>query len=239
MRHPLAGRRVGDWFTGRNVLPERTWETRSEVVVAERGREFAFIVGGSYVWWGYAFAALGEGTRLTESWEFLPEGIAMFEGKFGADAQTQIALRTRAAHEGIPVTAPTLSDCAQHQKELPTACLDLRCNRELRREPGQPIHEPYGGLLGFRPTRAAGHHLSAALAGQPLNGRHDRGRLHDEQVRRPGHDRLDRALARVAGPVRKALHGRGSLLALRRSAAVDAWTAGRVDGRVGVDRLIA
>jgi len=38
--------RVGDWFTGRNVLPERTWETRSEVVVADRGREFAFIVGG-------------------------------------------------------------------------------------------------------------------------------------------------------------------------------------------------
>ena len=40
--------RVGDWFTGRNVLPERTWETRSEVVVADRGREFAFIVGGRY-----------------------------------------------------------------------------------------------------------------------------------------------------------------------------------------------
>ena len=30
---------VGDWFTGRNVLPDRTWETRSEVIVAKRGRE--------------------------------------------------------------------------------------------------------------------------------------------------------------------------------------------------------
>ena len=27
--------RVGAWFTGRNELPERTWETRSEVVAAE------------------------------------------------------------------------------------------------------------------------------------------------------------------------------------------------------------
>lgn len=104
---------VGDWFTGRNVLPERTWETRSEVVVAERGREFAFIVGGSYVRWGYAFAALGEGTRVTESWEFLPEGIAMFEGKFGADAPTQIGLRTGAAHEGIPVTLAAIKRTAE------------------------------------------------------------------------------------------------------------------------------
>ena len=31
--------RVGTWFTGRNELPGRTWETRSEVVAADRGRE--------------------------------------------------------------------------------------------------------------------------------------------------------------------------------------------------------
>lgn len=45
--------RVGAWFTGRNELPHRTWETRSEVVTAERGREFAWVVGGSFVRWGY------------------------------------------------------------------------------------------------------------------------------------------------------------------------------------------
>jgi hypothetical protein len=83
------------------------------VVVAERGREFAFIVGGSYVRWGYAFAALGDGTRVTESWEFLPEGIAMFEGKFGADAQTQIALRTKDAHKGIPMTLAAIKRTAE------------------------------------------------------------------------------------------------------------------------------
>jgi len=86
---------------------------------------------------------------------------------------------------------------------------------------------------------AASHHLSAALPGQPLDGRHDRSRLHDRQLRRPGHDGLDRALARVAGPVRKALRTHGSLLALRRSAAVDAWASVCVDRCVGVDRLIA
>jgi hypothetical protein len=105
--------RAGDWFTGRNTTPERTWETRSQVVVAERGREFAFVVGGSYVRWGYTFSAEGGETRVTESWEFLPGGIAMFEEKFGADAQTQISHRTKAAHEGIPVTLAAIKQTAE------------------------------------------------------------------------------------------------------------------------------
>ena len=105
--------RAGGWFTGRNTTADRTWETRSEVVVAERGREFAFIVGGSYVRWGYTFTVVGEGTRVTESWEFLPEGIAMFKEKFGADADNQISSRTKAAHEGIPATLAALKGTAE------------------------------------------------------------------------------------------------------------------------------
>lgn len=105
--------RVGAWFTGRNVLPERTWETRSQVVAAERGREFAFVVGGSYVRWGYTFTPVDGGTRVTESWEFLPDGIAMFEEKYGARAQAEIADRTRAAHEGIPVTLAAIKRTAE------------------------------------------------------------------------------------------------------------------------------
>ncbi len=62
----------GAWFTGRNELPERTWETRSQVVTADRGREFAFVVGGSWVRWGYTFTPVDGGTQVTESWEFLP-----------------------------------------------------------------------------------------------------------------------------------------------------------------------
>jgi hypothetical protein len=50
------GPHVGAWFTGRNATLERTWETRSQVVAAERGREFAFVVGGNRVRWSYTFA---------------------------------------------------------------------------------------------------------------------------------------------------------------------------------------
>lgn len=96
--------RVGAWFTGRNETPERTWETRSEVVVAQRGREFAFIVGGSFARWGYTFTPVDGGTEITESWEFLPAGIARFEERYGATAQTEIAQRIQAAQDGIPAT---------------------------------------------------------------------------------------------------------------------------------------
>ncbi len=105
--------RVGAWFTGRNELPERVWETRSQVVAAERGREFAFVVGGSLVRWSYAFTPVDGGTQVTESWEFLPDGIARFQARFGEDAEAQIANRTEAAHRGIPVTLAAIKESAE------------------------------------------------------------------------------------------------------------------------------
>jgi Polyketide cyclase / dehydrase and lipid transport len=108
-----AGPQVGAWFTGRNEQPERTWETRSEVVVADPGREFAFVVGGAWVRWGYTFTPVDGGTRLTESWEFLPAGIARFHERYGAQAQAQIARRTQDAHSGIPVTLAAIKHAAE------------------------------------------------------------------------------------------------------------------------------
>jgi hypothetical protein len=105
--------RVGAWFTGRNELPDRTWETRSEVVAADRGREFGFIVGGSYTRWGYTFTPVDNGTRVTESWEFLPGGAAMFEERFGADAQAQATTRAELARTGIPATLAALKRIAE------------------------------------------------------------------------------------------------------------------------------
>lgn len=105
--------RVGAWFTGRNEVSGRTWETRSQVVAADRGREFAWVVGGSYVRWGYTFAAVQGGTALTESWEFLPEGIAMFQDKYGDDAPDQIEDRTRAAYRSIPATLARIKTIAE------------------------------------------------------------------------------------------------------------------------------
>jgi hypothetical protein len=107
------GPRAGAWFTGRNETPERTWETRSQVAVAERGREFAFVVGGSFVRWGYTFTPVDGGTRVTESWEFLPDGIARFHERFGDDAEAQIAQRTEAALAGIPITLAAIKQAAE------------------------------------------------------------------------------------------------------------------------------
>jgi hypothetical protein len=108
---------VGAWFTGHNELPDRTWETRSEVVVAERGREFAWVVGGSFVRWGFTLVPAGLVTTLTESWEFLPDGIAMFEEKFGDEANTQITDRTQQALVGIPKTLAAIKRIAESTTE--------------------------------------------------------------------------------------------------------------------------
>jgi hypothetical protein len=104
---------VGAWFTGRNEFEGRTWDTRSQVVAAERGREFAWVVGGSFVRWGYALTSTGAGTILTESWEFLPGGISMFEEKFGVEASVQIANRTQQALVGIPRTLDAITRIAE------------------------------------------------------------------------------------------------------------------------------
>ena len=105
--------KVGAWFTGRNELPNRTWETRSQVVVAERGREFAWVVGGRFVRWSFSMDPTQTGTTLTESWEFLPDGIAMFEQRFADEAEAQIADRTRQALEGIPQTLAAIKRIAE------------------------------------------------------------------------------------------------------------------------------
>lgn len=108
-----AGPEAGSWFTGRNETPERTWETRSQVVAAQPGREFAWLVGGKLVRWGYLLEPVEGGTRLTESWEFLPAGLALFEERYGDDAAAQIADRTQAAHRGIPATLASIKDVAE------------------------------------------------------------------------------------------------------------------------------
>ena len=108
-----GGPQVGNWFTGRNETPDRVWETRSQVVVAEPGREFAFTVGQGFVRWGYRLEPDQGGTRLTESWQFLPAGIERFHERYGADADTQIAERSAAAQRGIPLTLAAIKATAE------------------------------------------------------------------------------------------------------------------------------
>jgi hypothetical protein len=110
------GPRVGAHFTGRNVLPERTWETRSEVVAAEPGREFAGVVGPQIARGGYTFTAVDGGTEVVESWELLPAADAIYAERFGADAVAAThADRYEQAVSGIPVTLAAIKRAAEGQ----------------------------------------------------------------------------------------------------------------------------
>lgn len=109
------GPRVGAHFTGRNELPGRTYETRSEVVAADPGREFAFQLEGGIARWGYTFAAVDGGTEVTESWNFLPAGEELFAGHFGDDAPAEIADRYEKAVSGIPETLAAIKRAAEAQ----------------------------------------------------------------------------------------------------------------------------
>jgi hypothetical protein len=108
-----AGPQVGAWFTGRNETSERTWETRSQVVAADPGRQFAWEVNNGWVFWGYTVEPEGDGSRLTESWEFRPKGIAGFRERFGEHADAEIEKRSRAAETGIPATLAAIKKTAE------------------------------------------------------------------------------------------------------------------------------
>jgi hypothetical protein len=101
---PGDGPRVGAHFTGYNVKPDRRWETRSEVVAAEPGRVFRWTVNGGLVFWGFEMVPDGEGTRLTETWEFPPAGRDYFRERYGEAADSEIAIRVADARAGIPET---------------------------------------------------------------------------------------------------------------------------------------
>ena len=107
------GPRVGAWFTGRNVTPDREWQTRSRVVVADEGRAFGWSVGPGRVIWTYNVQDADGGTLLTESWEFLPEGQEFFAEKYGARASEEIAARTASAQTGIPETLAAIKQVVE------------------------------------------------------------------------------------------------------------------------------
>ena len=106
-------RGVGAWFVGHNETPEKTWETRSQVAADESGREFAFIVGGNRTRWGYTFEAVDGGTRMTESWDFLPAGEVSFAERYGDEAEAEIVIRAENARSGIHATLAAIKKAAE------------------------------------------------------------------------------------------------------------------------------
>ncbi|MCM2430756.1 SRPBCC family protein [Streptomyces sp. RKAG337] len=64
------GPQAGAWFTGRSRRGDREWTSRSQVVRAEPGDTFAFVVDG-LVRWSWTFRPLGTGTVAEQSWQLL------------------------------------------------------------------------------------------------------------------------------------------------------------------------
>jgi hypothetical protein len=63
--------------------------------------------------WAFTLEAVDGGTRLTESWNFLPRGIAGFQKRFGDQADAQVAERSESALHGIPVTLAAIKQAAE------------------------------------------------------------------------------------------------------------------------------
>lgn len=80
-----AGPVVGARFKGTNARGPLRWSTKPKVVVAEPGREFAFVTelrGRDATKWSYRFEPAASGTTVTESFEMLadmPKAIAFVE----------------------------------------------------------------------------------------------------------------------------------------------------------------
>jgi Polyketide cyclase / dehydrase and lipid transport len=113
------GPHVGAWFTCRNESLEQLgntrsqWEHRAQVTVANRGREFAFVIGGSWIRWSYRFADALGGTGVTETCTCLPPGIRRFHDRFGDDADERIAQRGGAAYLGMAETLASIKRVAE------------------------------------------------------------------------------------------------------------------------------
>lgn len=106
-------RGVGSWFTGRNVIGDKTWETRSKVVVDDPAREFAFAVNGDRTRWGYTFTPTDGGTVVTESWEILPAAEPSYVERFGDRAEEEIASRADGASRGMRDTLAAIKRVAE------------------------------------------------------------------------------------------------------------------------------
>ena len=69
-----TGPAVGAHFKGSNQRGIARWSTKPRVVVADPGREFAFVashLGKDMTKWSYRFEPIGERTKVTESFEIM------------------------------------------------------------------------------------------------------------------------------------------------------------------------
>jgi hypothetical protein len=109
--HSQAG--VGARFMGYNRSGLFRWSNVSEIVVADRGRELAWIMGGpekSYSSWRYAFEAVPSGTLVTESFRSLRHTLL---GRLGALPLGGERKREQLLRAGLAATLERLKVAAE------------------------------------------------------------------------------------------------------------------------------
>jgi uncharacterized protein YndB with AHSA1/START domain len=101
----------GSWFTGQNQLGDFKYETRCEVIAADPGKEFAWIVGGvkeGPALWRYRFTPVDGGTEVEES-----SAVIRLTGPF-ADMPDERLLGIVAGNQaGITTTLANLKAAAE------------------------------------------------------------------------------------------------------------------------------
>jgi hypothetical protein len=116
---PIGAGAEGAWFTGHNAIGEFTWDTHCRVVVAEPGREFAFINHGpkgeaELVRWGYVFEPQGDDTKVTETWQILPAYPDFVKaGDPNLDVAARMDGMAQMARDGIRETLANLKRVAE------------------------------------------------------------------------------------------------------------------------------
>ena len=116
--HAEAGKE-GAWFTGHNTMGKANWDTHCKVVAARPGREFTFVNYGpkgdtELVRWSYTFAAEGNATKVTESWQVLPAYPDFVRaGNPDADVTARLDGMAKIARDGIRDTLSNLKRVAE------------------------------------------------------------------------------------------------------------------------------
>jgi hypothetical protein len=103
----------GTRFKGYNRSGLIRWSNVSEIVTADRGRELAWIMGGTekrYSLWRYTFEAVPEGSLVTESFESLRHTLL---GRLGALPLGGDRRREHALRSGITATLARLKIAAE------------------------------------------------------------------------------------------------------------------------------
>jgi Polyketide cyclase / dehydrase and lipid transport len=120
---PATGVAVGAMFRGHNRGPRGEWATVVTVTEAEPDRRFAFCVsppGQVGTMWRYTFRADGEGTVVTEAFEWNWTPGDGFRGRVGrlplAEATAAVAERERHLRAELEATLAAL----KHALEAPS-----------------------------------------------------------------------------------------------------------------------